>query len=132
MLAAEASWKCWARLSPKALRRLRCPSVQPRPEGKHWHASPYAQRRALFETYKRHNGPVGHPAVLVAQGASRDFNPSLPQSVIDRAMKRDEEAAKAEYLGEFRMDVQSVIQPATVEASVEAHVRERPPDRRYR
>jgi hypothetical protein len=27
--------------------------------------------------------------ILVAQGATRDFNPELPQSVIDRAMDRD-------------------------------------------
>jgi hypothetical protein len=34
--------------------------------------------------------------ILVAQGASRDLNPTLSQSVIDRAMERDADAASAE------------------------------------
>src|SRR5262245_14252147 len=38
-------------------------------------SSPYARRSALWETYRRHHGPDGDPAILVAQGATRDFNP---------------------------------------------------------
>jgi hypothetical protein len=34
-----------------------------------------------------HFGPEGDPSILVAQGASRDFNPELPQSVVDRALE---------------------------------------------
>jgi hypothetical protein len=48
-------------------------------------SSPYARRGALWETYRRHYGPSGDAAILVAQGATRDFNPDLPQSIIDRA-----------------------------------------------
>jgi hypothetical protein len=48
-------------------------------------SSPYARRGALWETYKRHYGPAGDPMILVAQDATRDFNPELPQSIIDRA-----------------------------------------------
>ena len=44
----------------------------------------------------------GDQAILVAQGTSRDFNPDLPQSVIDRALERDPAAASAEYLAQFR------------------------------
>ena len=52
-------------------------------------SSPYARRGELWETYRRHFGADGDPLILVAQGASRDFNPSLSQSVVDRALERD-------------------------------------------
>src|ERR1019366_3367539 len=60
-------------------------------------SSPYARRGELWRLYNRHYGPNGDPLVLVAQGATRTFNPSLPQSVIDRAMERDAASASAEF-----------------------------------
>ncbi len=42
--------------------------------------------------------------ILVAQGATRDFNPDLAQSFIDRAMEHDPAAASAEYMAQFRTD----------------------------
>ncbi len=62
-------------------------------------SSPYARRGELWNSHRRHYGPQGDPLILVAQGASRDFNPSLPQRVVDRAFERDPAAAAAEYLG---------------------------------
>jgi len=42
-------------------------------------SSPYARRGALWDTYRLHYyGPSGDPKILVAQGATRDFNPDLP------------------------------------------------------
>jgi hypothetical protein len=75
--------------------------------------SPYARRGALWETYRRHYGQEGDPAILVAQGATRDFNPDLPQSIIDRA-------------AQFRTDVEAFLTREAVEACVELNVRERP------
>jgi hypothetical protein len=40
-------------------------------------SSPYSRRGEVWEAYRRHYGPDGDARVLVAQGASRDFNPSL-------------------------------------------------------
>jgi hypothetical protein len=35
----------------------------------------------LWEAYRRHYGPNnGDPAVLVAHGATRDLNPTVPQA----------------------------------------------------
>jgi hypothetical protein len=90
-------------------------------------SSPYAKRGVLFETHKRHYGPDGDPLILVAQGASREFNPSLPQSVVDRALERDHAAASAEYLATFRTDIESFISREAVEACVEQGIRERAP-----
>jgi hypothetical protein len=92
-------------------------------------SSPYARRGAVYETYARHYGEKGDPRILVAQGASRDFNPSLPQKVVDRAMERDPAAASAEFLGQFRTDVESFVSREVVEACVIPGVLERPPAR---
>jgi hypothetical protein len=52
-------------------------------------SSPYARRGELWRLYNQHFGPNGDPLILVAQAPSRVMNPSLPQSVVDRAMERD-------------------------------------------
>jgi hypothetical protein len=90
-------------------------------------SSPYARRGVLYETHKRHYGANGDPLILVAQGTSRDFNPSLPQSVVDRAMERDPVAASAEYGAQFRTDVESFISREAVEACVISGRLELPP-----
>jgi hypothetical protein len=58
----------------------------------------------------------------VAQGTSRDFNPSLPQSVVDRALERDRAAASAEYLAQFRIDIESFVPFEIVQACVGDHI----------
>ncbi len=90
-------------------------------------SSPYGQRGEAYQTWARHFGAKGDPLVLVVQGASRDFNPSLPQKVVDRAMERDPAAARAEYLGQFRNDVAAYLDRALIEAAVDAGVKVRAP-----
>ena len=85
-------------------------------------SSPYAKRGVLWETHKRHYGEGGDRLILVAQGASRVFNPSLPLSVVDRALERDRAAASAEYLAEFRSDIESFVSYEVVTACVGDHV----------
>jgi hypothetical protein len=89
-------------------------------------SSPYAKRGVLFETHKRHYGADGDPLILVAQGSSRTFNETLPQSVVDRALERDRAAASADYLAQFRNDIESFIAFEVVENCVGDHV-ELPP-----
>jgi hypothetical protein len=81
-------------------------------------SSPHARRGAVYETWARHYGEKGDKRILVAQGGSRDFNPSLPQKVVDRAMERDPGAASAEYLGLFRSDLEQFISHEAVRACV--------------
>ena len=85
-------------------------------------SSPYAKRGVLWETHRKHYGKDGDPLILVAQGTSRDFNPTLPQSVVDRAMERDRAAASAEYLAQFRADIETFIAYEVVQACVGDHV----------
>ena len=81
-------------------------------------SSPYAQRGALFDAFKRHYGKDG--SVLVWKAATRVMNPTVPQRVIDEAMEADPASAGAEYLAEFRTDVEAYIARDVVEAAVVA------------
>jgi hypothetical protein len=72
-------------------------------------SSPYARRGEMFETWSKHYGEKGDPRVLVAQGSSQDFNPSLPQRVVDRAYERDPISAASEYGGLWRTDIEAFI-----------------------
>lgn len=89
-------------------------------------SSPYARRGELWTLYKAHHGPDGDPRIIIAQGESRAFNPSLSQAVVDRAYARDPIAASAEYGGLFRTDIESLLTREAVEAVVSAGVFERP------
>jgi len=81
-------------------------------------SSPYAKRGVIWEAHRKHFGKHGDPKILIAQGATRDFNPSLPQSVVDRALERDPAAASAEYLAQFRNDIESFVPFEIVNACV--------------
>jgi hypothetical protein len=90
-------------------------------------SSPYARRGEVWATYRSHFGPQGDPRILVAHGTSRDFNSALPQSVVDRALARDPAAASAEYLAQFRSDLEVFVSREAVEACVVRGVFERAP-----
>ena len=90
-------------------------------------SSPHARKGELWENYRRHFGPAGDPAIIVAQGASRILNPSLPLRVVDRAHDRDPARAAAEYGAVFRSDVESLVPSEVVDACIERGVYERPP-----
>ena len=52
----------------------------------------------------------------MAHGATRTLNPSLPQRVVDRALEKDRARATAEYLAQFRTDVEGFVAIEIVEA----------------
>ncbi|WP_376690555.1 terminase large subunit domain-containing protein [Wenzhouxiangella sp. EGI_FJ10409] len=79
-------------------------------------SSPYAQKGLLWQKHRQHFGKSGD--VLVVQGGTLDFNPTLPKRIIDEAMEDDPEAAKAEWLGQFRNDIASFVQREVVDACV--------------
>jgi hypothetical protein len=87
-------------------------------------SSPYAQRGALFDAFKRHYGKDGD--VLVWKAPTRTMNPTVPQSVIDAAMESDPASAAAEYGACFRTDVETYISRDVVEAAVIAGRHELP------
>jgi hypothetical protein len=94
-------------------------------------SSPYARRGALWEAFRRYHGD-DKAKVLVWQASTHAMNPTMSQRTIDEAMERDPAAAAAEYLAEFRTDVESYISLDAVKACVTAGVRERPPRREWK
>jgi hypothetical protein len=80
--------------------------------------SPYAKRGFAYSTYKRDYGPQGDPRIIVAKGSTRQFNTTVPQKVIDRAIERDPQSAASEWLGEFRNDIDAFLPREVVEACV--------------
>jgi len=81
-------------------------------------SSPYAKMGVLWDTYRRNYGPDGAPSVLVANGTTRDFNPTIPQSEIDRELERDRARNAAELLAEFRTDLESFVALEVVESCI--------------
>jgi hypothetical protein len=87
-------------------------------------SSPYARRGALWEAHRKHYARDGDP-ILVWQAPTRLMNPTVPQDVIDAALTEDPSRAGAEYLAEFRSDIESYITREAVEAVTSRGVRER-------
>jgi hypothetical protein len=81
-------------------------------------SSPYAKRGVLWDRYRRHCGPEGSPSILVAHGPSRDFNPTLDQAEIDRALEEDRPRNSAEFLAQFRSDLEGFVSLEVVESCV--------------
>ncbi|MDH4079600.1 MAG: hypothetical protein OEU68_07275 [Nitrospira sp.] len=88
--------------------------------------TPYKRSGPLYAAWKRHYGQTESP-VLVVQADTRTMNPSVPQSVIDRATELDPLAASAEYLAQFRGDVGTFLDADVIERAIEPNRRERAP-----
>jgi hypothetical protein len=79
-------------------------------------SSPYARRGELYHAYRRHHGQDS--PVLSWQAATRTMNPTVPQTFIDDQMERDPSGAAAEYLAEFRSDVETFVMREVVDAAI--------------
>jgi hypothetical protein len=85
-------------------------------------------RRAglLHDKFSQHFGKDDDD-VLVVLGTSRQFNPTLDQSEIDRQLALDPEKAGAEYLSRWRDDLTNFLDRQLVEAAIEKGIVNRPP-----
>jgi hypothetical protein len=82
----------------------------------------------LHDAFKRYFGKDDAPA-LVWKASTRVMNETVAQRIIDEAMERDPAAAAAEYLAEFRSDVETFLSREAVDACVSPGIFERPPIR---
>jgi hypothetical protein len=89
-------------------------------------SSPHSRRGALWDAHRRHFAKERDP-ILVWQAATRDMNPAVPQSFIDAHLAEDPARAQAEYLAQFRSDLDAFVVREAVEACITVGVRERPP-----
>jgi hypothetical protein len=92
----------------------------------------YRKSGLAYEKWVSHFGQSDDD-ILVVYGPATLFNPSLPQSVIDAAIKRDPDAARADWLSEWRSDLSDFIDRELVEHAIDRNVVVRPPQpsRRY-
>ncbi len=95
-------------------------------------SSPWAKKGELWNAYKSHHGEKGDAEILVAKGASRDFNSTLPERVIKQAYSRDPFRAVAEYGGNFLDGISALLTAETVDRAIDADVIERPFDERFK
>jgi hypothetical protein len=94
-------------------------------------SSPYARRGALWDAHRRHWARDDDP-VLVWRAPTRTMNPTVTQRIIDEATEQDPASAAAEWLAEFRSDIESFVSREAVEACIAYDVRERAPMERTR
>ena len=80
-------------------------------------SSPYARKGWCWQTYQKNFGN-DKGKVLVWNCPSRTMNETLPRSVVDDALAEDLQAAKAEYLGIFRLDVAAFLPREVIEELV--------------
>ena len=78
----------------------------------HHHLTPGA---ASWDAFKKHFGK--YSPVPVWKAPTRTMNSSVPQSVIDEALEADGPAARAEYMAEFRDDVETFVSRDVVDAA---------------
>ncbi len=93
-------------------------------------SSPYSKRGELFNIYRKHFGPQGSPAVLVYKGTTHDLNPTIPEEEIAAELERDPVRNRAEFLAEFRTDIENLVPLENVEAVVSDYI-ELPPSRDF-
>jgi hypothetical protein len=95
-------------------------------------SSPYRPEGELFKLFDQFYGKSDDKKILVSRATSRETNPTLPQSVIDRAMARDPLKARSEYLCEFRTDISDYVPRELVLAAVDRGVLSRLPNPAHR
>jgi hypothetical protein len=90
----------------------------------------YQRSGLLYERWAKHFGQDS-ASTLVIQAESRALNPPLSQAEIDAALQEDPEAAKADYLSEWRDAIAGYLSRDLIEAAVEQGVTHRPYDPRH-
>jgi hypothetical protein len=78
----------------------------------------YRKLGLLYQKWRDHFGQNSED-VLVVQGDSATFNPSLDPKIIAKARADDPEAAEAEWGGGFRADIAAFLDDQTIDAAID-------------
>jgi hypothetical protein len=81
-------------------------------------STPYRKLGLLHQKFREHFGQ-NDDRVLVVQGSTQQFNPSLSDAEIEAQSSADPTAALSEWLAEFRTDVSSYLDDSSIEAAIE-------------
>jgi hypothetical protein len=88
--------------------------------------SPYSRKGPVWEAWQRHWAKE-HDSILIWKATTRAMNSTVPRRVIDAAMERDPASASAEYMAEFRSDIENYLTREVIEAAVTPGLFEIPP-----
>jgi len=80
-------------------------------------SSPYRRSGLLWTKYRKHYSRDDDD-VLVIKAPSTALNPTLDQTIIDQALADDPSAARADWLAEFRTDIESFVNPEAIDAVI--------------
>jgi hypothetical protein len=81
-------------------------------------STPYRKLGLLHQKHRDHFG-VDSNDVLVVQGGTRDFNPTLSAATIETQRQADPTSASSEWDAEFRSDISSFLDDQLIGAAVE-------------
>ena len=81
-------------------------------------SSPYRKIGLLHQKHRDHFG-TDDDDVLVIQGSSREFNPMLDESEIQRNRKLDPTGSAAEWDANFRADISQLYDDETIDAAID-------------
>jgi hypothetical protein len=77
----------------------------------------YAKAGIMFEAFREHYGH-DNDNVLVWQAPTTVMNPTISQALIERELERDPDSARAEWLAQFREDLQAAFSLESIEACI--------------
>jgi len=80
-------------------------------------STPYGRMGFLYQVHREHFGQADSD-ILVWQAPTRTMNPTYDQQMIDRLVRRDPVAMRAEYAAEFREDVSAFLPLELIELSM--------------
>lgn len=78
-------------------------------------STPYSRSGVLWEMYRKRSE---RGAALTWQAPTRVMNPTISKKLMDDALKEDYAAGKAEWLAEFREDIESFLPLELIEQAV--------------
>ena len=81
-------------------------------------STPYRKIGLLYQKHRDHFATDGD-AILVVQGPSTAFNPTLQQSEIDAAIGDDPEGARAEWEATFRADLAAFLSDDLIDDAID-------------
>ena len=85
-------------------------------------STPYGKFGLLYEIYKEHYG-IEESDILVWKAPTKIMNPTYSQSLIDRMLKRDKVKMRAEYMGEFREDIETYLTESEIDAVTDVGIK---------
>jgi len=80
-------------------------------------SSPYGKTGPLYEAFRDKYGQADEE-VLIWKAPTRVMNPTIREAVIERAIKEDNAAARAEWLAEFREDLETYLPTEMIESVI--------------